>query len=267
MILPFFKYHGAGNDFIILDGRFRDYQQLIPQLHATIEGLCHRHTGIGADGLMILERDPLHDFRMLYFNSDGYEGTMCGNGGRCLVAFARHLGMIDQQTRFMASDGVHDASIIGRQHHEMVVALGMKDIHEIRQVGEHWFLDTGSPHLICFTDQLETLDVITEGRRFRHSEPFMPEGTNVNFVQIAGQQLLIRTYERGVENETLACGTGITAAAIAAHHAGLLPLLPSYAVKARGGDLQVSFKLEGGIYQKVILQGPAVQVFKGEIAI
>ncbi|MDX1912623.1 MAG: diaminopimelate epimerase [Saprospiraceae bacterium] len=263
--MKFWKYQGAGNDFIMLDQR--DQQLLGRQDTALIEKLCHRRFGIGADGLILLQSATNYDFEMIYFNADGRESTMCGNGGRCIAAFARHLGFIAEHGRFLAIDGPHEAKVVPKNELSAWVELKMSDVTMVGQHSDAFVLNTGSPHFVRFVDHLDQLDVFAEGRAIRYGEPWKQEGINVNFVEKSGDTLRIRTYERGVEDETLACGTGVTAAALAAH----LLYSPGkstaeIAVKARGGDLSVRYVAHSdGHFSDIWLCGPAVQVFEGEI--
>ena len=249
--MTFYKYHGAGNDFLIADGR-----KHAPELDAArITALCDRHTGVGADGVMVLENDPELDFRMRYYNSDGSGGMMCGNGGRCIVAFAADLGF--GHFLFNASDGPHSAELVGCAEREAfsavprVVRLKMRDVagavpylSESRSSGNvcasescpcegpvcDWFLDTGTRHLVRFVDDVEGYDVTGVGRKLRHDPRFAPVGVNVNFVQVnasasdGGKSISVRTFEKGVEDETLACGTGIVASSLATWIAGRVGL-------------------------------------------
>lgn len=269
MNLPFYKYEGAGNDFIIIDERKQSVINDHPERKRIISFLCHRRFGIGADGLMLLKDHAETDFEMVYFNSDGLEGTMCGNGGRCIVAFAHDLKIIGNETLFMATDGLHKATVKDVQNKTSIVSLQMINVDNVTNTSKGLFLDTGSPHLVIFSDDLENLDVYTTGKALRHDKEFEQNGgTNVNFAQIQNNEISIRTYERGVEDETLACGTGITATAIAAYHGGLLPVQKEYLLKARGGDLKVRFKqTDSKTYSDIYLEGPATKVFKGEVTI
>lgn len=258
MKIQFYKYQGAGNDFIMIDNRTTYF----PIQTSVIKKLCDRHFGIGADGLILLENDENSDFRMIYFNADGHEGSLCGNGGRCTVKFAKDLNLIGDQTSFDAADGLHKAIIENSKIH-----LKMSDVKEIQKFSTHYFLDTGSPQHVVFVDDLSAIDVFAKGREIRYGEPYFENGTNVNFVQIDQDQLLIRTYERGVEDETLACGTGITASSIAAFESGKLNQ-NNITIQALGGTLEVHFKKNNlGIYEDIWLIGPAEFVFKGEIEI
>lgn len=255
--IPFYKYQGAGNDFILIDNRNDDFNDLSQDL---VQHLCDRRFGIGADGLMLLQTTENHDFEMLYFNADGREGSMCGNGGRCIVAFARDLGIIKEKADFLAVDGVHEATISGNQ-----VNLGMIDVEEFSQNGDVFVLNTGSPHYVKTVKNLSDYPVYDEGTRIRNSDLFSLEGINVNFVELDGEGYFVRTFERGVEDETLACGTGATAAAIAMaiEHQRIGQI--STPMRVMGGQLNISFYREGDKFTEVFLQGPANFVFKGEI--
>lgn len=260
MNIPFYKYQGAGNDFILIDNR----ESAWVLGSARIAELCDRHFGVGADGLLILSSKKGYDFAMTYFNSDGNESTMCGNGGRCMVAFAARIGLIAGKTRFLAIDGEHDAAIVSDNGSSTIVRLKMKDVTVREKAGSHYFLDTGSPHYVMFVKDADKIDVIKTARKIRYNQIYKKEGTNVDFVQITQEGLYVRTYERGVENETLACGTGITASAIAAaihkpKNNG------SFKVRMKGGDLEVSFKQNGITFTEIWLEGPATFVFEGEI--
>ncbi len=257
MLITFYKYHGAGNDFIVIDNR---KLQLGKDNVSMVKMLCNRHTGIGADGLMLLNDSDTCDFEMIYFNADGREGSLCGNGSRCIIAFAQFLGIIGTPARFMAVDGVHEAQIIN----EEIVHIKLNDVTHIQTGDGYFFIDNGSPHYVSFHKDIEAINVIEKGKEIRWSEEFQPEGTNVNFVQQDGNHLTIRTYERGVENETLACGTGITAAAIAAFLKSKNKK-SSFEVTAKGGTLNVSFEQKGDVFTNIWLEGPVKQVFKGEI--
>ena len=265
--LHFYKYHGAGNDFIVVDGR----TQTSNLSQKEIQSLCNRRFGIGADGLMILDHSPDYDFSMRYYNADGKEGTMCGNGGRCIVAFAAQEGKRDYV--FGAIDGTHHAQILYRNGGETIVCLGMNNVDEIRPTQkEGFFLNTGSPHLVFFVTDLDRYDVSGQGSFWRGHPDFAPEGTNVNFVEIMPNgTLFVRTFERGVEAETFACGTGVTAAVIASYvhtkqeNTPVSNGLFTQLIKTLGGDLQVSFKVAGKRFSNVQLTGPATFVFEGDI--
>lgn len=255
MQFSFYKYQGTGNDFIIIDNR-----QLFFSKNDTkhIAALCDRKFGIGADGLILLENHPTLDFRMVYYNSDGNESSMCGNGGRCLVHFAKFLGIIQNKTTFEAIDGIHEAIILND-----IVSLKMNDVESVKIENNNIFLNTGSPHHVEICNQLDTLDIQNVGAKLRF-EKYGTEGANINFVkQIDNDTFSVRTYERGVESETLSCGTGVTAVAIAMHaiqktNSGTVIL------KTPGGDLEVTFEVNESQYKNIWLKGPAVQVYKGE---
>ena len=259
MEINFYKYQGTGNDFVIIDNRDNKLPKNDTKL---IAHLCDRKFGIGADGCMFLELPTQKgdDFTMVYFNADGNESTMCGNGGRCLVAFAKHLGIVDNSANFKAIDGPHDATI-----NNGLVKLGMQNVSKINAENNYWFLNTGSPHHVQPVDNLSGFDVFTQGRNIRRGAPYFEEGTNVNFVEQTGiDSFNVRTYERGVEDETLSCGTGVTAVAIAMHNAKKTTS-EKINIKTPGGNLTISFtKTENG-YEKVYLEGPATLVFKGTI--
>lgn len=257
MQISFTKYQGAGNDFVVIDDRVEVFDM---KNEALIAHLCDRRMGIGADGLMLLRNHSSCDFEMFYFNADGKEGSMCGNGGRCIVDFAHSLGLFTEETVFMATDGLHEA-----RWTEDLVSIKMIDVAEVEQSENFLFLDTGSPHYVTFVDHLSEVNVYEEGKKVRYNERFKAEGTNVNFVELEDKHCSVRTYERGVEDETLACGTGVTAVAIAAHAADKRLANP-LKVKVQGGELEVSFKEKNGVYSDVWLKGPAEEVYKGTIA-
>ncbi len=257
MTHTFYKYQGTGNDFVIIDNRKNTYNKKDTKLTAH---LCDRRFGIGADGLILLENDENSDFKMVYFNADGNQSSMCGNGGRCIVAFAKFLNIIDKTTSFNAIDGLHNAII-----KEGSVELQMQDVAVIEDHNTHFFLNTGSPHHVQIESALETMDVKSLGAKIRYGAPYNEAGSNVNFVsKINDDTFAIRTYERGVEDETLSCGTGVTAAAIAMHHKGEV-LGEQIILKTQGGELKVRFEKKGSDYNNIWLIGPATQVFKGEI--
>lgn len=258
MELHFYKYHGTGNDFIIADNRNNNINLRQEQ----VAYLCHRHFGIGADGLMLLEEADGYDFKMAYYNSDGNESTMCGNGGRCLTAFAKHIGVVDQEANFIAIDGPHHATI----DDDGIVTLAMQNVSDINNFNDHSELNTGSPHYVSLVDDVNTVDVFSEGRRIRNLDKYQPKGINVNFVSIAPDGINVRTYERGVENETMSCGTGVTACAIiqANNNTGSFNTL----IHTPGGDLHVSFDINvRGKAENVKLTGPATLIFDGTIKI
>ena len=258
MLLEFSKYHGTGNDFVMIDGREKDTSYLD---RALIQRLCDRRFGIGGDGLIILEESNRRDFRMRYFNSDGREGTMCGNGGRCITAFARKLGIITLETTFEGIDGEHSASVLPNGE----VRLRLKDVEGIRWAEDGCLLDTGSPHFVKFVTRLDEVDVEVEGREIRNQSRFGSEGVNVNFVERSEQpnRISVRTYERGVEAETYSCGTGVTASAICACFHFKSDIL-SYFVHTPGGNLKVTFRSHHHtLFTDIFLTGPVSHVYEG----
>lgn len=259
-MLQFYKYQGTGNDFIIADNRNGD----VSLSREAIGQLCHRRFGIGADGLMLLQNKKGYDFEMIYFNSDGRESSMCGNGGRCIVAFAKKLGIIKESATFYAIDGPHEAKIISSSGNKNVVSLKMCDVNSIEKNPDFIFLNTGSPHYVVFVEDVKSVNVFNEGRKIRYSERFKEKGTNANFVELANDVIKVRTYERGVEDETLSCGTGVTAAALAA---ALIkkPDAEFYNIETPGGKLKVFFKKKNDDFIDIWLEGEAEFVFKGEI--
>ena len=318
MKLSFYKYHGTGNDFILVDNR----EGTIALSKKQIERLCDRHFGVGANGLMLLTSEKGYDFGMVYFNADGNESTLCGNGGRCITAFAHMLGIIGQSARFLASDGEHTAKILKDEGNVKWVRLKMADVttpplappQQGRGVSDietdkssfvlrpsSFLIDTGSPHLVIFVENVSEIDAVSEGRKLRDDPQFAPDGTNVDFVEIMESNLFVRTYERGVENETLSCGTGVTAAAMAYASWQLAVGSPQLAVGSNqsavsrnviarnevtkqthqesgighrtstikietlGGKLTVSFRLKDGTFTDIWLEGPAELVFRGEV--
>jgi diaminopimelate epimerase len=260
MLMQFYKYQGTGNDFVMLDDRDGKFPKNDIKL---IVHLCDRRFGIGADGLILLENDATYDFKMTYYNSDGNESSMCGNGGRCLVAFAKKLGIIGNETTFIAADGLHYATISDND----IVSLQMKDVDTIKIMPGYIFLDTGSPHHIQIVEDLQNTDVKKEGAKIRYSQLYRDKGSNINFVkQIADSVFSVRTYERGVEDETLSCGTGVTAVAIAMKALGKTQS-DSVQLNTGGGKLEVSFTPIEGKFSNVFLKGLATLVFIGEIDI
>ncbi len=234
-------------------------QKIVFKDVAEIARLCDRRFGIGSDGLILLEPSGLYDFRMKYYNADGQEGSMCGNGGRCIVSFAGFLGITKEE----AIDGLHKAYITGRHEDYDEISLDMLDVKNIRSGENYFIMDTGSPHYVTKAVNLEALDVVYEGKKIRNSEPFIKEGINVNFISGSNNQLNIRTYERGVEDETYSCGTGSVAAAISLFLQGLAVDSFPVDVYTRGGKLKVSFKAHNNEFTGVKLIGPAVRVFEG----
>lgn len=256
MELNFYKYQGTGNDFVMIDNRKTDI--LLGQKQ--IEFLCDRKFGIGADGLILLEEKSGFDFKMVYYNSDGRESTMCGNGGRCLVRFAHDLGLDKKEYHFMAIDGEHKAKLVGDE-----ICLQMIDVKSVTKSVNGHFVNTGSPHHIVFAENIADIQLVQEARKIRYSQPYDEEGVNVNFVEIENDNTIsMRTYERGVEDETLSCGTGVTAAVLAAVNQGLTNA-NRVEVKTKGGVLHLNFKSSGHGYSDIWLQGPADFVFQGKI--
>ena len=252
--MKFYKYQGTGNDFVVIDDR----ELAFPISQKYIADLCHRRFGVGADGLMLLQKADGYDFRMVYFNADGTEGSMCGNGGRCLVRFAHDLGIIGDAAFFIATDGEHEAKVTSS-----LISLKMIDVSEIEKMKDYDFMNTGSPHYVTYTDNLQNLDVYTQGKEIRYNELFVNRGgTNVNFVEVVGDhQLSVRTYERGVEDETYACGTGVTACALSANlRFGFDKAID---IKVTGGNLRIEFERTETGYENIFLIGPAVKVFEG----
>lgn len=256
MRLNFFKYQGTGNDFILLDNR----GDIFPKDNIGLASfLCDRKFGIGADGLILLENDDESDFKMVYYNSDGRQSTMCGNGGRCIVAFAKQLGLIADETSFMAVDGSHRAKITND-----MISLEMQDVNEIKEKRNSMFLNTGSPHHVQLVRDLSHFDVRKEGRKLRYGL-YGQQGSNINFVDdTVEDSFFVRTYERGVEDETLSCGTGVTAVAIAMHRSGRTQK-NKVGITTPGGMLEVDFECDEKGYHHIWLTGPAKLVFKGEV--
>lgn len=256
MHIKFYKYQGAGNDFVMLDNRNGNYNNLS---QAEIAQLCDRRFGVGADGLIKLEPSDGADFAMRYYNADGGEAEMCGNGTRCIVSLAKSLQIIDGKTSFMAQDGIHHACIT-----EDGVSVQMGNVQEVEIGEDYFYLNTGVPHYVKFVKNVTDFDVVKNGRAIRNSERFKEVGTNVNFVQLADNRCIIRTYERGVEDETLACGTGCTASAIAAYL--LEKKYQDFSLKALGGTLRIWFKTsDDQHFEEVWMEGPAEKVFEGEL--
>ena len=255
-MIKFEKYHGTGNDFIMIDNREK---QVSAESLTSVSSWCDRRFGIGADGVILIERHSECDFNMTYYNSDGTQ-SFCGNGSRCAVIFARSLGIIENETRFMAIDGMHEARI----DEEDRVHLKMADVSDIETHDEYFFINTGSPHYIKYVSDLEDVDVVEEARAIRYSARFEKEGTNVNFVGVGKDRLMVRTYERGVEDETLSCGTGVTAVALSAagDEFGKYEAL----IQTLGGTLEVAYdKIDENNYVNIFLIGPGEKVFEGMI--
>lgn len=264
MVIHFYKFEGTGNDFIMLDGRTTNYSFLT---QTVIEHLCDRHFGIGADGLIILAPAEGTDFKMVYYNSDGRESSMCGNGGRCITAFANHLGLINNKAGFTAIDGPHQSIINTIGGRTWDVSLKMIDVEGVEQIGNDYYLNTGSPHYVRFVGNVDAVDVVAEGRTVRYNSRFAAEGTNVNFVAANNGIIDVRTYERGVEDETLSCGTGVTASAIAAYLSGIENNNNTYPIQTTGGNLRVHLLHQNGQFNNIWLSGPVKFVFEGEVEV
>jgi diaminopimelate epimerase len=258
MNISFNKYQGAGNDFIIIDNR---EGKIDPSGSKLINKLCDRRFGIGADGIILVSGCDKADYEMKYFNSDGKLGSMCGNGGRCCAHFTLKSGIAGQNQKFLAYDGLHEATVKDES-----VRLQMGNVNEFKIVNGNYFINTGSPHYLVFTDDVDKVNVAEEGKRLRWSQDFAPGGTNVNFIQVIDNGLYIRTFERGVEEETLACGTGVTASAIASVLTGHFDAGPVN-VRARGGNLKVEFEIKNEKITNIWLTGPATFVFEGTMKV
>ena len=255
MQISFFKYQGTGNDFIIVDNRMANF----PKNKDFIIHLCDRKFGIGSDGLILIEEDESSDFYMDFYNPDASQ-SFCGNGSRCAVAFAKRIGIINNECSFKAIDGPHSATIS-----EGIVEVSMKDVADFKELDDAIVMDTGSPHYVTFVDDLDKIDILEEGRKVRYSDAFRSEGINVNFVEKGSEMMIGATYERGVENETLSCGTGVTAMALAT---GIkLGSASPIRLKTKGGSLEVHFEKEDGIFRNIRLKAAATFVFKGEIQV
>lgn len=259
-MLNFHKYQGTGNDFVILDNRNNNITLTTHQ----VAKLCDRKFGIGADGLMLLQQKQGYDFEMIYYNADGKLGSMCGNGGRCLTQFAFDIGIKKTEYHFIASDGNH-TSIIDANNGW--INLQMIDVNNVEKHNIDYVLNTGSPHYIKMVDNVKSYNVFKEGHTIRYSKDFVEKGINVNFVEIIGENdIFVRTYERGVEDETLSCGTGVTASALINYHNE--NGFNRVEVGTLGGRLAVEFdKIDETKYTNIWLCGPATFVFNGEIHI
>lgn len=259
MNIPFFKYQGTGNDFILVDNRSNAFSNLSRE---EIERICDRRFSIGADGLMMLNHKDGYDFEMKYYNSDGKPGSMCGNGGRCIVRFAYDLGIHKESYHFLASDGQHEAEI---ETGSNIINLKMKDVPGYKEENGHFIVDTGSPHYVKFVKDVKGVDVVKEGNAIRNSEPYAKEGINVNFVQSKGDdEIVVRTYERGVEDETYSCGTGVTASALVCHHNDVG--YNDVTVDTKGGKLVVKYdRSYDNKYTNIWLCGPAEKSYEGKV--
>ncbi|HEY1115592.1 MAG TPA: diaminopimelate epimerase [Chitinophagaceae bacterium] len=258
MQVHFYKYQGTGNDFVIMDNRTGGLDGLT---EAQVKLLCDRRFGIGGDGLMLLNSHPQYDFEMKYYNSDGRESSMCGNGGRCLVKFAYDIGLVKDAYRFIAVDGEHEAAV----NNDGTVSLKMNDVERINADGTDFVLNTGSPHFVQLTEGVMDKDVFKEGRAIRYNDTYKEKGINVNFVEKAkeGKGIIVRTYERGVEDETFSCGTGVTAAALVCYHNQ--EGFNQVPVQTLGGQLRVQYEKQGDSFKDIWLIGPAQKVFEGTV--
>lgn len=262
MKLHFYKYQATGNDFVLVDNRSGQYSFSTEQ----IKKICDRKFGVGADGIMLIEKDSVLDFNLVYYNSDGSQ-SLCGNGSRAAVNFASFLNMVNGHASFNAYDGRHDAELLSSG----IIRLKMNDTNTVSQHGNDFIINTGSPHFIRFTEHVNEFPVVEEGKKIRYSDTFKEKGINVNFVEMfPDNTLFVRTYERGVEDETLSCGTGVTAAALAASFKGYKSPI---SIKTRGGNLSIEFKSgqtgpptgQAGTFQDIFLVGPAKMVFEGNL--
>lgn len=260
MKIEFYKYQGAGNDFVILENRDEKYNGLT---NAQVKFMCNRRFGIGADGLMLINKHNTLDFEMKYYNANGLPGSMCGNGGRCIVKYASDQGMYKVTYRFMAVDGLHEADI----DMQGKVRLKMQNVNEVKLYPGYAILNTGSPHYVKFASNVADIDVVDAGREIRYSKQFKTEGINVNFAEPAEEDgIYVRTYERGVEDETMSCGTGVTASALMFAHND--KGFNRVEVKTAGGNLSVEYnKIDDEHYDNIVLCGPALMVYKGEIEV
>lgn len=253
--ISFCKYQGTGNDFIIIDNRVDIFHNVSTE---EVSKMCNRHFGIGADGLMLLQNKEGYDFEMIYYNADGNIGSMCGNGGRCMVKFAHDIGIVKSSYQFLATDGAHDATIENGNY----IHLKMKDVQHVNHQESFATLDTGSPHYIAYSTNIDAMDIVSAGRSIRYSDAFAAEGININFVEKKDDTTIaVRTYERGVEDETLSCGTGVTASALVhAYQQGQNKIT----VITLGGTITVSFeKVSNTIFNNIFLSGEVNRVFTG----
>ncbi len=260
--IQFEKFHGAGNDFVVIDNR----KQAKSLPAENISHLCDRHFGIGADGLLVIEHSDRFDFRMRYYNSDGNEATFCGNGGRCVAAWSFDHAIAGAEMQFEAADGIHRASVVRVSGDRFNVVLSLNDVQNIQSYPDGFYMNTGTPHFVRLVDEISQLDILGEGRKIRYDSRFAPHGTNANFMAMDGDDINVRTYEKGVEAETLSCGTGITASALIAMH--LLNCDKGWiTVHARGGVLKMYAERYKESYHNILLAGEATRIFKGQITL
>lgn len=256
MQFQFYKYQGTGNDFVLIDNR----NLIFPKENILlVKQICDRRFGVGADGLMLLENTNGFDFKMVYYNADGNESTMCGNGGRCISAFAKYLGIIENEGDFLAIDGAHEFVI-----NDDVVKLKMINVDEIKIENDDYVLFTGSPHYVSFRKEINKIDIVPEARKIRNNEVYKEKGINVNFVEMQHDKILMRTYERGVEDETLSCGTGTVAVALAVA-AKSVNEINKIAINTPGGILNVYFTKSENTFKDIWLEGLAELVFEGSL--
>jgi diaminopimelate epimerase len=257
MEINFSKYQGTGNDFVIIDNRNLQIKRSDTGL---VKRLCDRKFGVGADGLILLQNKEGYDFEMVYFNADGNESTMCGNGGRCITAFAARLGVFEKTCSFLAIDGPHQATIENGNW----VELKMSDVESVEQGEDYYFLNTGSPHYVVFVEDVDDINVVENGQAIRYSKRFRKEGVNVNFVEVSKDAIIVATYERGVEDETLSCGTGVVASAIS--YALKHPNIKEVEIQTKGGNLKVRLNQSSeSKFNDLWLCGPAELVFEGKL--
>jgi diaminopimelate epimerase len=260
MILKFHKYQGTGNDFLMVDDRDETFD---PERLDVVQRITRRRFGVGSDGLILLRSREGYDFEMVFFNPDGSK-SLCGNGSRCVVAFAKALGIIGDSARFLAIDGEHTATI----DRDGIVSLKMNDVKNVEKGEDFFYLNTGSPHYCTFVNEIQDFDVMKQGKRIRYSERFKKEGTNVNFLEKVEDGVFVRTYERGVESETYSCGTGVTASGLVAALKGVANGKDFCDIQTLGGKLKVKFnRVSDGVFTDIYLEGPALFVFRGEIEI
>lgn len=255
-IFRFCKFHGAGNDFVIVNAKHTPFVASDEEIFE----ICHRRTGIGADGLIVVLPSESYDFRMKYYNCDGHESTFCGNGGRCVAAFAYEQGLANEKMIYEAIDGIHEASVCKKNHNEYIVSLTMRDIDTYKIDDNTLIINTGSPHYVTRVKNLKDYDVVKNGAAIRYDKSISADGVNVDFMELVDGQYFIRTYERGVEDETLACGTGVTASAIAA---ALWNGGNDINIKTTIATLNVKFKINGNNINDIVLTGPATLVYDG----